>query len=127
MKRWAADKAAGRLGEDLACRYLQDHGFTIVARNYRARSGVAEIDLVGWDGPVLAFIEVKSRATEEYGTPDRAVDREKQRHLMRAAREYTRRADIDWERVRFDIVSVVFEHPPRIVHFPDAFSARRSL
>ena len=46
----------------------------MVARNYRARSGAGEIDLVAWDGDALAFVEVKTRSSEEYGAPEAAVD-----------------------------------------------------
>ena len=124
---WPQDHASGRRGEDLAHRYLRRRGIVIVARNYRPSSGAGEIDLIGWDGDRLAFIEVKSRASEAFGAPDRAVDEEKQRFLERAARDYARRAGVDWDRARFDIVSVVFTNPVRIVHFADAFGPRRTL
>jgi len=124
-RRWHPDLAAGRRGEDLAHRFLRRRGFRIVARNYRSRSGSGEIDLVAWDKDQLVFVEVKSRATAEFGTPDRAVDPEKQRHLERAAREYARRANIGWERTRFDIVSVLLTAPPAIELLPDAFRPGR--
>ena len=57
----------------------------------------------------------------------RAVDGEKQRFLERAAHDYARRAGVDWSLVRFDIVSIVFSDPPRIVLFADAFGPRRTL
>ena len=97
-----------------------------MARNYRSRAG-SEIDLVARDKDALVFVEVKSRATEEFGTPDRAVDREKQAHIERAAREYARRAGVDWGAVRFDIVTVLLTHPPRVELLRDAFGARRTL
>ena len=99
----------------------------IVARNYRPPSGGGEIDLIGWDGNKLAIVEVKSRATAEFGAPERAVGEEKERFLERAARDYARRADIDWSCVRFDIVSVVFSNPPKLELFADAFEPRRTL
>ena len=112
----------GRLGEDLAHRYLRRHGCTIVARRYRPLAGGGEIDLVALQGESLVFVEVKTRATAEYGTPDRAVDSEKEGYLRHAGRDYARRAGIDWSRVRFDIVSVVLTDPPFIEWLPDAFS-----
>jgi len=124
---WPADHASGRRAEDLAHRFLQQRGMIIVARNYRPPSGAGEIDLIGWDGDRLAFVEVKSRASEEFGAPDRAVDEEKQRFLERSARDYARRAGVDWNRVRFDIVSVVFSDPVHVELFADAFQPRRTI
>jgi len=112
----------GRVGEDLAHRYLRSHGFTIVARNYRTRSGSGEIDIVAWQGPTLVFVEVKTRQSAEYGAPDRAVDAEKQRRLQVAARDYIRRAAIAREHVRFDIVNVVLGVKPQVELIRDAFS-----
>ena len=111
----------GRMGEDIAHRYLRRRGCTIVARNYRARSGHGEIDLVAWQGDRLVFVEVKARASAEFGTPDRAVDADKRIALERAAREYARRANVEWGRTRFDIVSVVLQKPVRVEWLRDAF------
>jgi putative endonuclease len=114
------DAALGRRGEDLAHRYLRGAGFTVVARNYRP-GGDAEIDIVARQGERIVFVEVKSRRSAEFGAPERAIDREKQQHIERAARSYVTRAGIDWNRVRFDVISVVFTDPPSIVHQEDAF------
>lgn len=122
LRHWDPGHAWGRRGEDLAHRYLQRKGYTIVARNYRTRSGSGEVDLIGWDGEALAFIEVKARATEDYGSPDSAVDAEKQHHILIAARDYLRRTDIEWELARFDVVSVVLTTPPTIRLEKGAFS-----
>ena len=114
----------GWLGEDLAHRYLQRQGCIIVARRYRPAGGGGEIDLVAWQGETLVFVEVKTRATAEFGLPERAVDAEKERYLRHAGRDYARRAGVEWTRVRFDIVSVVLTEPPLIEWYPDAFSPR---
>ncbi|MCX6631483.1 MAG: YraN family protein [Candidatus Solibacter sp.] len=111
----------GRIGEDLAHRFLRSRGCTVVARNYHTLSGSGEIDLVAWDGGKLAFIEVKTRGSEDFGPPEGAVDAEKRERVERAARDYARRADIAWRDTRFDIVSVVLERPPRIEWLRDAF------
>lgn len=111
----------GRLGEDMAHRYLRRKGCTVVARNYRMRSGAGEIDLVVWHGETLAFVEVKTRASEEYGAPEVAVDAEKQLALERTARDYSRRSGVEWGKTRFDIVSVVLGKPPKIEWLRDAF------
>lgn len=121
LRSWHPDQASGRRAEDLAHRFLQRAGMTIVARNYRTRSGTAELDLVAWDGEILVFVEVKSRAGEEFGPPDRAVNAGKRAHILRAAADYARRAEVPLRLTRFDIVTVVFAVPPRIRHLRDAF------
>ena len=113
-----------RRGENLAYDYLRRRGYTIVARNYRPRSGKQELDLVAWDKEQLAVIEVKTRGSDEFGEPARAVDLRKRRHLIRAACEYARRAGIDPGKLRFDIVSVVLGDEARLQLEKDAFSRR---
>lgn len=62
----------GRRAEDLALEYLQSIGYRLQARNYRFRGG--ELDLVMCDGPVLVFVEVRSRTSQQHGTPLEAID-----------------------------------------------------
>src|SRR5579875_39169 len=77
------EAALGRRGEDLAHRYLRSAGLTVIARNYRAGKD-SEIDIVARSGNVTVFVEVKARRSEEFGAPDRAIDQEKQKHIVRA-------------------------------------------
>jgi putative endonuclease len=122
-RRWSSDLALGRRGEDLAHRFLRRKGFTIVARNYRLASGDAEADLIAWEGEELVFVEVKTRQTAAFGPPDRAVGEEKRVHLQRVAREYARKTNTPWERVRFDVVSVILHDPPELHWLRGAFEA----
>src|SRR5258705_7808937 len=92
-KLWSADLASGRRGEDLAHRFLRRQGYTIVARNYRLAAGDGEADLIAWEGDTLVIVEVKSRQSDEYGPPERAVGDEKRVHLRRVARAYARKTD----------------------------------
>ncbi len=121
-----ATVAVGRKGEDLAHRYLQSAGFKVVARNYRPSGGDSEVDIVARDGATTVFVEVKTRSTDEFGAPDRAVGSDKQQQIVRAARAYIARAGIGWHQVRFDVVSIVLSAPPRIVHHQDVFFAGRT-
>lgn len=120
LRRRAMAGDSGRIGEDLAHRHLRRHGCTIVARNYRTRSGSGEIDIVAWQGETLVFVEVKTRDSREFGAPGRAVDADKEQHLRTAAGDYARRAGIEWVRTRFDVVSVVLD-PPGIEWIRGAF------
>jgi putative endonuclease len=121
-REWAADLASGRRAEDLAHRFLRRQGFTIVARNYRLAAGDAEADLIAWEGADLVIVEVKARASEEFGPPERAIGDSKRSHLIRVAREYARKTDTPWEKVRFDVVTVVLTRPPKIELFRGAFN-----
>ena len=95
-------------GETYAYWFLRRHGYVFVARNYRVPGDKAEIDLIGYDGPVLAFVEVKTRSgTEERpGRPEEAVTPEKRFFVERMARRFLserRMPGISW---RFDIVAI---------------------
>jgi putative endonuclease len=113
--------ALGKRGEDLAHRYLRNAGLMVLARNYRPSGGEAEVDIVARDKDITVFVEVKTRSTEDFGSPDRAIDEEKRRHIVSAARSYATRAGIPWSNVRFDIIAVVMTAPPSITHYQDAF------
>jgi len=121
--RGAAAAPLGEQGEELAYWHLRERGFTMVARNYRPLGGGGEVDLIGWDGGTLVFIEVKSRASEELRRAEDAVDEEKRRHLVAAARDYRRHARIADSPYRFDVVSVHVRpgEDPAVEHFRDAF------
>jgi putative endonuclease len=97
----------GERGETLAYWYLRRAGYTMVARNRRGRAG--ELDLIGWDGPILAFVEVKTRTSAEAGPPEAAVSRAKQKRIGKAAKEYLRRLKRKPLNYRFDIVSVFWD------------------
>jgi len=97
----------GERGETLAFWHLRQAGYTVVGRNRRSRGG--ELDLIGWDGPTLAFVEVKTRTTEDAGPPELAVSRAKQKRIAKAAHDYMRRLRKKPASYRFDIVSVFWD------------------
>ncbi|MGH9404373.1 MAG: YraN family protein [Terriglobia bacterium] len=99
----------GRLGETLAYWYLRREGYVMVGRNLRLQPGAGELDLVGWDGPVLAFIEVKTRTSLAAGPPEEAVTSHQQKRLARAAAVYVRRLRQKELNYRFDVVSVTWD------------------
>src|SRR5262244_2136991 len=98
----------GRRGEEEAYFHLRRMGYVMVARNYRSPRSRSELDLIGWDGDVLCFIEVKTRTTRDVQPAEMAVDREKQRDLSRVAREFLRKVR-GTPAFRFDIVSIYLE------------------
>jgi putative endonuclease len=107
--------ALGRTGEELAAAYLCQLGFRIVAANFIVPAGRnrndavvnLEIDLVAYEGPVLCFVEVKTRASDWFAPPTANVDLRKQRQITRAARVYRKMFGLEDEPYRFDVVSIV--------------------
>jgi len=98
----------GARGEKLAYWHLRREGYIVVARNRRPHPRSGELDLVGWDGPVLAFIEVKTRTGTEAGLPETAVRFRQQRRIVKSAQEYMRRLKRRPAAYRFDIASVLW-------------------
>jgi putative endonuclease len=119
--------ANGRRGEDLAHRLLRREGFTVVARNYRPPAGGGEIDLIARQGDEVAFVEVKTRLTADFGSPDSAIDAEKRAAVERSARDYARRAGIPWEQAHFHVVNVVLSDPPTLELIRDAFRTTSTI
>jgi putative endonuclease len=101
-------RRTGIRGETYAYWYLRRHGYTMVARNYVSAGMKGEIDLIGYDGRVLAFVEVKTRKGGEGDrpTPEEAVTGEKQGHLARIARQFLRARHIEGGSWRFDVLAV---------------------
>jgi putative endonuclease len=112
----------GREGEQAAYWHLRERGFIMVGRNYRPEGQRGEVDLIGWDGDTLVFIEVKTRQAGAPRMAEAAVDRDKQAHVMAAAREYRRQSRRSSAPFRFDVVTVeVGPEGNQIEHFRDAF------
>jgi putative endonuclease len=109
----------GKIGEELATQYLKNKGYHILERNWRAYR--KEIDIIAIDGKDIVFVEVKTRKSDDYGTPEMAVNREKRAHIFAAASSYYYKNKISLD-VRFDIVSVLYQNgKPFINHIVDAF------
>lgn len=113
----------GQAGEEAAVTYLSAHRYTVIERNYRHRGG--ELDLVALDGPVVVFVEVRTRRGERRGTPLESVDHRKQRRLTAAAQHYLLARRLTNRPARFDVIGVHWERgAPRIEHVRDAFEAQ---
>lgn len=107
-------RQTGIRGETYAYWYLRRRGYVLVARNYRSPGIKGEIDMIGYDGNVLAFVEVKTRsATDDaadparpQARPEQAVNWEKRRNLTRMARQFLRARRIDSAECRFDVIAI---------------------
>jgi len=111
----------GELGERAAKKYLQKQGLKFLAANYRSARG--EIDLIFRDDDCLAFVEVKTRSSEDWTRPAAAVNAERRRRLSQAALDYLRLLKNPPVKIRFDIVEVLLNDGEvrEIRHLPNTF------
>lgn len=114
-------KKLGDRGEDIATDFLNSKNYEIIDRNYRFGHG--EIDIIAKDKEVLVFIEVKTRKNLEFGRPELAVTKNKQRQIRKIAEMYlveNKIADVD---CRIDVVAIMIKKnlPPEINHIENAF------
>jgi putative endonuclease len=131
--------ALGEYGERLVAEYLRRQGYRIVAANYIAPIGYSkdgrqvtgEIDIIAYDESsrpfTLAFVEVKTRSSDELIAPETAVDIRKQRQIIRTARVYRRINEVSEEPYRYDVVSVVVKSggAPNVILRRGYFSEQR--
>jgi putative endonuclease len=111
----------GRKGERIACRFLLHQGFDILARRWQGRSG--ELDIVAFEKETLAFVEVKTRSSREFGEPYEFVDWQKQQILRRVAEQFIADNDLGNFSYRFDIVAVLIPSgkSPEVQLYRNAF------
>jgi putative endonuclease len=111
----------GQKGEAFAAAYLEQCGYRLVAANFKLPIGrnrqaaviTAELDLIAYDENVLCFVEVKTRASDWFATPEVNVDRRKRRQIARAARAYRQMFALDDLPYRYDVVSVILRESDR--------------
>jgi putative endonuclease len=111
----AAHFDLGRRGEALAIDHLEQSGYRLVAANFSLPVGRnlrdvvinAEIDVVAYDAETLCFVEVKTRASDDFAPPQVNVDLRKRRQIARAALAYRRMLALTTAPYRFDVVTVV--------------------
>jgi putative endonuclease len=111
-------------GEDAAFFYLRRKGYIVVARRWSAGNLPGDVDLIAWQGPMLCFIEVKTRTAHDMTPAEAAVDSHKRHVLRRLARQYVRQLPQETAPpVRFDVISVylVPGQEKEFVHFEDSF------
>ena len=115
----------GAEGERAAKAFLMANGYRILRENYSTPLG--EIDLIALEGDVVVFVEVKARASHEFGPPQSSVTLTKQRQIVKAAGLFLERERLGETACRFDVVAVTFAgrgvERPEIVLIRDAFTS----
>jgi putative endonuclease len=113
----------GIVGEEIAARELASRGYAILERRYRTEGG--EIDIVALDGDTLVFVEVRAKATAEFGTAAESVTDAKKRQVARMAADYLSRRNVTDRACRFDVVTIdaALSDSPEVTVYPAAFDA----
>ena len=108
--------ATGQAGEDTGVAMLREAGFQVLDRNFRCRYG--EVDAVARDGDTIVFVEIKTRKTGAFGSPQEAVTGRKQARIARVAAQYLKLRGWLERPVRFDVIAL---GPEGREHLRDAF------
>ncbi len=113
----------GAFGEDVACRYLEQHGYKIIGRNYKCRMG--EIDIIACNRRYVAFVEVKLRKSGRFVQAREYVTAQKQQRVMLAAQLWLAQNRTRLQ-PRFDVVEVyapqgLQTEKLQIYHIEDAY------
>ena len=110
----------GARGEQIAASYLQSKKYTILHRNFRCRYG--EIDIIARRKNVLVFVEVKTRRSRAFGSPQEAVSLKKQRAISSVALAFLQQNRLSEQAARFDVIAVHLDNNcPQIEHIENAF------
>jgi len=94
----------GQAGEDMAVDFLTGNGMKIVERNFRCPPG--EIDIIAKHGQTIVFVEVRTRHTKGFGTPEESITALKRTRLIRAAQWYLKQRKLYNTSARFDVVTI---------------------
>lgn len=98
----------GKIGEEIACKYLIKSNYNLIDRNYYYKGG--ELDIIAFDNNTkeLVFIEVKTRANNEYGLPAEAVNSKKINNIIKGIRKYIHIKKIENNYIRVDLLELYY-------------------
>lgn len=108
------NKAIGKYGEDLASKYLEDLGYIIICRNFITSN--AEIDIIAIDKDEYVFIEVKTRVSKKYGNGIEAINENKKRHIINAAKFFVYKKGLENKNIRFDVIEVYINSKSKLIN-----------
>ena len=115
--RWSL----GERGEAVACGFLKEHGYEILEKNYKCKLG--EIDAIVRRQGRIAFVEIKTRTSKQFGMPQEAVDLKKQEKIFKVAQWYLKEKKLEKTPVAFDVIAILWKEgqAPEIRLIADAF------
>lgn len=107
------NKKIGNAGEDLACRYLEKRGYKILERN-KHYSRFCEIDIIAEYKNTLVFVEVKTRTTNDFGTPFEAITKSKYENIKKGIQLYLQ--EHKFQKYRIDVIGITLKPELKIEH-----------
>jgi len=112
------NKDTGNFGENLACNFLIEKGFMIIAQNWRYKH--LEIDIIASKDQQLHIVEVKTRSNIEFGYPEQFIGKQKFQFLKNAAAIYQYQ-NPQWKNIQFDVIAITLIEPVEILFLEDVF------
>ena len=113
-------RALGQRGEEMATLYLQQQGYKILERNYRSRYG--ELDIICHKNGIIVFVEVKTRSSQRFGSPEEAITSTKIQHIKKVALIYLTGEKMAYQEIRFDVIAILMQdNKPHLNHIEAAF------
>jgi putative endonuclease len=113
-------KDKGKIGEDIAVKFLSRKGYKILKRNYRYGHG--EIDIIAMDKDVLIFVEVRVKFSDKFGSPEDSVTIKKREQLKKIASAFIQMNEMNFSECRFDVIGITFKDGKfNINHIENAF------
>jgi len=112
------NKDTGNFGENLACNFLIEKGFIIIAQNWRYKH--LEIDIIASKDQQLHIVEVKTRSNIEFGYPEQFIGKQKFQFLKNAAAIYQYQ-NPQWKNIQFDVIAITLIEPMEILFLEDVF------
>ena len=107
------NKVVGNAGEDLACRYLEKQGYKILERN-KHYSRFCEIDIIAQYKRTTVFVEVKTRKTDGFGSPQEAITKSKYENIKKGVQFYL--AENKVKDFRIDAICITLKPELKIEH-----------
>lgn len=111
----SSNRKIGQYGEDLACKFLTDNGYTIIERNVHF-SKFCEIDVIAKFKNELVFVEVKTRKNSQSGSPFEAITKTKYNHLKQGVFMFLNNYKEQYSKYRIDVIGIVLEPEIEIKH-----------
>ena len=114
------NKEIVKIGEEEACKYLENSNYEILNRNFLSYNG--EIDIVAKNESDYIFVEVKTRMSKKFGNPVESVNKYKQKHIVNATKYYVYKNSLENKNIRFDIIEVYINKKNKFInHIKNVF------